>query len=174
MNRRMAMALALLPMLVVSWPAPAEPAAPPQYLDAYQACLVTGSAEIPVQLEQATTTAEHRYGLMEREFLPEDTGMLFVYPSDRGANAGFWMYRTRIPLDIAWLDKNGVILAMDTMTPCQTESARDCPGWSPGVRHRHVLEMNAGFFSDHSVAVGDRMAADLNDNVACPSEGQDT
>lgn len=158
----------ILPMLVIAAPALAEPSAPPQSLDRYQACLVTDSGAIPVQLEQATTPEEHRYGLMERHSLPEDSGMLFVYPSERGANAGFWMYRTRIPLDIAWLDDNGVILATDTMVPCDTESARNCPSWSPGIRHRHVLEMNAGFFTSNTVTVGDRLIVNLNDNTDCP------
>ncbi|GGY67500.1 DUF192 domain-containing protein [Marinobacter zhanjiangensis] len=169
MNRCTAIALVLLPVLFIGGPALAGSSAPPQTLESYQACLVTGSDAIPVQLEQATSPVEHRYGLMERESLPEDAGMLFVYPAERDANAGFWMYRTRIPLDIAWLDDDGVILAMDTMTPCKTESARNCPSWAPGVRHRHVLEMNAGFFADHSVAVGDRLVANLNDNITCPS-----
>lgn len=169
MKRWTALALILLPVLVISRPVLAEPSALPQFLDSYQACLVTESDAITVQLEQATTPMEQRYGLMERESLPDSAGMLFVYPAKRDANAGFWMYRTRIPLDIAWLDEDGVILAMDTMSPCKTESARNCPSWSPGVRHRHVLEMNAGFFADHSVAVGDRLVVNLNDNLTCPA-----
>ncbi|MFC4259063.1 DUF192 domain-containing protein [Marinobacter lacisalsi] len=168
MIRWVALALSF-PILVVGIPAlavtPAPP--PPQFLKAYQACLVTESRTIPVQLEQATKPLEHRYGLMERQSLPADAGMLFVYPTERGANAGFWMYRTRIPLDIAWLDDKGVILAMDTMTPCDTESARNCPTWSPGVRHRHVLEMNAGFFDNNHVDIGDKLVVNLNDNTPC-------
>lgn len=168
MIRRMALLL-LVPMLMVITPALAEPSAPPQFLDAYQACLVTDSEAIPVQLEQATKPEQHRYGLMERQSLPDNAGMVFFYPSERGADAGFWMYRTRIPLDIAWLDDKGVILAMDTMTPCDTESARNCPTWSPGTPHRHVLEMNAGFFDKHHVNVGDKLVINLNDNAPCPT-----
>lgn len=159
----------LLPILVVITPALAEPAAPPQFLTPYQACLVTDSDAIPVELEQATRPMEHRYGLMERQSLPDYAGMVFFYPSERAADASFWMYRTRIPLDIAWLDDNGVILAVDTMTPCNTEAARNCPTWSPGTRHRHVLEMNAGFFDKHHVGVGDKLFVNLNDNTPCPA-----
>lgn len=167
MSRRVALTL-LLQILVVT-PAPAEPSAPPQFLETYQACLITESDAIPVQLEQATEPMERRYGLMERKSLPENAGMLFVYPAERGADAGFWMYRTRIPLDIAWLDGNGFILAMDTMLPCETEVARNCPSWSPGVPHRHVLEMNAGFFDDNHVGVGDKLVVNLNDDTPCPA-----
>ena len=146
----------------------AEPAPPPQFLEAYDACLVTESGTIPVELEQASDALQHRFGLMERTSLPDNGGMLFIYQQDRGPRAGFWMYNTLIPLDIAWLDKDGVIVAMDTMEPCETESASQCPGWIPGVRHRNVLEMNAGFFQEHRVEIGDKLVANLNDNTACP------
>lgn len=142
--------------------------APPQQLDAWEGCLLTSDGPVPVVLEHASTREQHRWGLMERDSLPENAGMLFFYQSERSATAGFWMYRTRIPLDIAWLDENGTILAMDTMTPCDTEQARDCPSWAPGLPHRNVLEMNAGFFRKHHVETGDKLVADLNDNKACP------
>lgn len=161
-------ALLIASFIAVALPSLADTAAPPQFLQSYQACLVTGDGAIAVQLEQASEPMEHRYGLMERTSLPDNAGMLFLYPSERGADSGFWMYRTRIPLDIAWLDEHGVILAMDTMTPCETESARNCPSWSPGKRHRHVLEMNGGFFEENHVAVGDKLTINLNDNIDCP------
>lgn len=144
-------------------------AAPPQFLDDYQACLVTESEQIPVRLEHAVTPEQRRLGLMERSPLPDNGGMLFWYREQRAASAGFWMYRTRIPLDIAWLDEDGVILARDTIPPCKTDSAGNCPSWSPGVPHHRVLEMNAGFFDEHHVAVGDELLADLNDNKPCPA-----
>lgn len=159
----------VLLLLLAALAAAGARAAPPQFLDAYQACLVTGSEQIPVRLEHAVTPEQRRLGLMERTRLPDNGGMLFWYQEQRAASAGFWMYRTRIALDIAWLDENGVILALDTITPCETEIARNCPSWSPGVPHYRVLEMNAGFFEAHHVAVGDKLVANLNDNKACPS-----
>ncbi|MFW5823655.1 MAG: DUF192 domain-containing protein [Marinobacter sp.] len=143
-------------------------ATPPQFLESYQGCLVTGSEQIAVELEHAVTPGQRRLGLMERTSLPEHGGMLFFYQSRRPGSAGFWMHRTRIPLDIAWLDGDGQILALDTMEPCDTENASECPSWSPGVPYRQVLEMNAGFFEKAGVAVGDRLVAHLNDNKRCP------
>ncbi|WP_328189174.1 DUF192 domain-containing protein [Marinobacter sp. OP 3.4] len=166
MNRR----TTWIPALLLAAPmAMAEQAPPPQFLEAYDACLVTQSEAIPVELEQAIEPLQHRFGLMERTSLPDNGGMLFVYQQERGPRAGFWMYNTLIPLDIAWLDNDGVIVAMDTMEPCETESASQCPSWVPGVHHRNVLEMNAGFFEEHHVDIGDRLVVNLNDNTACPA-----
>lgn len=142
-------------------------APPPQFLESHAACLVTDAAVVPLQLEHASTTEQRRFGLMERTELAANAGMLFLYPSQRSAGSGFWMYRTRLPLDIAWLDEAGVILAVDTMTPCESGTPADCPSWSPGVPHRHVLEMNADFFAEHHVAVGDRVIVNLNDHNPC-------
>ncbi|MCK7543063.1 DUF192 domain-containing protein [Marinobacter bryozoorum] len=141
--------------------------APPQQLDAWESCLETSEGPVPVTLEHAATNEQRRWGLMERPILPANGGMLFFYDSQRPGSAGFWMYRTRIALDIAWLDKDGVIVAMDTMTPCDTERARDCPTWKPGVPHQNVLEMNAGFFEKHHVDVGDNLVASLEENTPC-------
>ncbi|MFL1405155.1 DUF192 domain-containing protein [Marinobacter sp. M1N3S26] len=156
-------------MLLATPVAMAEQAPPPQFLEPYQACLVTESEAIPVKLEQAIEPLQHRFGLMERTSLPDNGGMLFVYQENRGPRAGFWMYNTLIPLDIAWLDEDGVIVAMDTMVPCETESATQCPSWIPGVGHRNVLEMNADFFEENHVNIGDRLITNLNDHTTCPT-----
>lgn len=140
---------------------------PPQFLEARPACLITADEAVEIQLERATTASQQRLGLMEREVLPADRGMLFVYDNPRPAKAGFWMYRTLIPLDIAWLDEKGVILVMNTMRPCDSTNSRDCPTWSPGLQHWSVLEMNAGFFAHNNVAIGDKLVANLNDNNPC-------
>ncbi len=156
-------------LLALSLTTTAAQAAPPQHLDSWQGCILKAEgAPVPVTLEHAESNQERQWGLMERTTLAGDAGMLFFYENPRPASAGFWMYRTRLPLDIAWLDEDGVILAMDTMEPCETEHARDCPVWEPGVRHLNVLEMNAGFFKSHHVRIGDILVADLNDNKHCP------
>src|SRR3954469_18874613 len=62
--------------------------------------LVTGRDTIPLALELATSEEQRQLGLMERHHLSERAGMLFVYDSTQPPDAGFWMYRTRLPLDI--------------------------------------------------------------------------
>ena len=100
---------------------------------------------------------------MERRTLAEDAGMLFVYPDTQPANAGFWMHRTRIPLDIAFVDDSGVIRAIRGMEPCTTELADGCPTYEPGTPYRAALEANRGFFAQHGIRVGDRVL--LQDTV---------
>jgi uncharacterized protein len=64
------------------------------------------------------------------------------------------MYRTRIPLDIAFLDSTGVIRAIRQMVPCPTTIAQGCPSYTPEVAYRYALEVSAGYFARHGVAVG--------------------
>jgi uncharacterized membrane protein (UPF0127 family) len=110
-----------------------------------------------LSVELARSTAQKTMGLMERRTLPENSGMLFVYDSTQGKDAGFWMYRTRIPLDIAYIDSAGVLRAVLAMVPCTATLIEGCPGYPPNVPYRYALEMSAGFFARHHVGVGDAL-----------------
>lgn len=65
------------------------------------------------------------------------------------------MYRTRIPLDIAFIDARGRIAAIETMQPCRSDSPADCPATLAGVTYVAALEVNAGFFAEHGIGLGD-------------------
>jgi uncharacterized membrane protein (UPF0127 family) len=106
-------------------------------------------------VEMAKSQAQRSKGLMDREQLAADAGMLFLYEEPQSARNGFWMYRTRIPLDIAFIGEEGRILAMHSMLPCQSEDPVGCPVTRPGVSYRAALEVNAGYFEAKGVAVGD-------------------
>ena len=93
-------------------------------------------------------TARHR-GLMERTELPENHGMLFVYPAE--AYRSFWMKNTPLALDIAYLDATGRIVDIQTMTPLSTELHRSA---TPA---RYALEVPAGWFAAQAVHPGDRI-----------------
>lgn len=90
-----------------------------------------------------------RRGLMFRESLPEDHGMLFVF-ADEGYRS-FWMKNTSIPLSIAYIDGEGRILQIEDMTPHSL------------ARHRsrdevpYALEMPQGWFRKNGIAEGDRI-----------------
>jgi uncharacterized membrane protein (UPF0127 family) len=105
-------------------------------------------------LQLAVSSEQKSMGLMERRRLGDFAGMLFVYDSAQPPDAGFWMYRTRIPLDIAFLDSAGVVRAVRSMTPCPSTIARDCPTYTAGVPYHYALEVNAGFFAQHRITVG--------------------
>lgn len=109
---------------------------------------------VPLVVQLAVTTDQKTMGLMERRRLADSAGMLFVYDSIQPADAGFWMYRTRIPLDIAFIDSSGVFRAVRSMTPCTAAMAQGCPTYSPGVSYQYALEVNAGFFARHVVGIG--------------------
>jgi len=75
---------------------------------------------------------------MNRESLPQDAGMLFVF--DTPGSYGFWMKNTLIPLDIIRLDQNFVVVDTATMTPC---TADPCPSYNHRGLALYVLEINA-------------------------------
>jgi uncharacterized membrane protein (UPF0127 family) len=109
--------------------------------------LATNRDTVPLLLELATSSEQQRLGLMERRHLPERAGMLFVYDSVQPPEAGFWMYRTRIPLDIAFLDSAGVVRSIRAMAPCPTTVPQGCPTYAPGTPYRYALEVNAGMLT---------------------------
>lgn len=99
-----------------------------------------------VRAEVAATEDERARGLMFRDHLGAEDGMLFVYKDEKPR--GFWMKDTRIPLDIAYLDSAGKILRIVSMKPLSTESV---PSVFPA---RYALEMNKGWFEGKGVKVG--------------------
>ncbi|WP_445003400.1 DUF192 domain-containing protein [Halomonas mongoliensis] len=132
-------------------------AEPPEPGGAQRLPLLIHAAEGPRQLgvEVARTIPERRRGLMERDHLDEDAGMLFLYRDTQSALSGFWMYRTLIPLDIAFIGEDERIAAIFTMWPCGSANPSECPVTYPGVPYRAALEVNAGAFEAWGIAEGD-------------------
>ncbi|BAU47810.1 hypothetical protein SVA_1235 [Sulfurifustis variabilis] len=119
---------------------------------------IAGAAgTVGLRAEIARTVEARSRGLMDRSHLPADAGMLFVYPEAQPPQSGFWMFRTRIPLDIAFLDGDGRILAIRVMEPCGSAVSFRCRTYAPGVPYRAALEVNRGFFARNRIAVGDRL-----------------
>lgn len=119
--------------------------------------LATASDTVPLLLELAVTQSQHQVGLMERRQLDERAGMLFIYTVTQPPDAGFWMYRTRIPLDIAFLDSTGVIRSIRAMVPCPTTVPQGCPTYPPGTPYRYALEVNAGALQRFGADTGSRL-----------------
>jgi len=109
--------------------------------------LVVGDARLTVEVPD--NRAALRRGLMHREHLPENRGMLFVWP--KASRHGMWMLNTLIPLDVAFIDDDGVITNIETMRPETT----DMHNAERPVRY--ALEVNAGWFEDHGIGPGDRV-----------------
>ena len=128
-----------------------------QALDTRRICIATDSSLRYLQVEIADSPQLHSQGLMGRTHLGADAGMLFVYPEDQRAGMGFWMFRTLIPLDIAFLDTRGRITTLHSMQPCGAEDHRDCPRYPALAPFRYALEVNLGYFDRHRIRVGDRV-----------------
>lgn len=103
-----------------------------------------------ITAEVADDTSERTAGLMFREKLAPDSGMLFVMP--RPERAAFWMKNTLIPLSIAYINSSGTILEIHDMKP---HDEKTVPSVFPTVAY--ALEMEKGWFSDAGVGPGDRL-----------------
>ncbi len=102
-----------------------------------------------VTVEIADDPEARSRGLMNRDSLPENHGMLFVYPQEQILS--FWMRNTRIPLDIAFIDRNGFILEIQQMEP------HDDASHASKQPAMYALEMRKGWFEDHGVEPGERV-----------------
>jgi uncharacterized membrane protein (UPF0127 family) len=102
---------------------------------------------LEIQAEVAATAAERAKGLMGRKHLGKDDGMLFIFESE--AIHGFWMKNTLIALSIAFIDRDGKIVAITDMKPL-TLNSHDPP--RPIL---YALEMNQGWFAEHGIRVGE-------------------
>ncbi len=123
-------------------------------------------------VELADTPEERARGLMERDELGAFKGMWFRFERPQPAANGFWMFNTRIPLDIAFLDQSGEILTIHTMEPCLHRDPYSCPVYRSDARYSNVLEVNAGFFVRHGVTPGSRVRP-ANDAVECGPESEE-
>jgi uncharacterized membrane protein (UPF0127 family) len=153
-RRIQAAALALLGALLLVWQWPVG-AGEPSTLERAPLEIVTEGERHRLEVELARSSAERQRGLMDRDHLAADAGMLFLYTEPQSPQGGFWMYRTRIPLDIAFLDAEGRIAAKATMQPCPSQNPYDCPVTLAGVTYHAALEVNAGYFEAHGIGVGD-------------------
>jgi len=96
--------------------------------------------------EVAVTEADRMQGLMHRRMLPENRGMLFVFPQP--AHHAFWMMNTYIPLSIAFIEDDGTIVNIEDMQP-HTQNSH-----SARKPVRYALEMNQGWFAKHGIKPG--------------------
>jgi uncharacterized membrane protein (UPF0127 family) len=117
-------------------------------LETAKITLVGGDgARTELAVELARTVEERSRGLMFREELGEDRGMLFVFAED--SEGSFWMKDTSIPLSIAFIEGDGTILDVQDMEPL-TEERHKPPG-----PYRYALEVNQGWFQRHDRGAGD-------------------
>jgi len=103
----------------------------------------------PLKVEVAADDPQREQGLMYRKSLGREEGMLFIF--DEPAYHAMWMKNTLIPLSVAFIDRNGVILNILDMEP-QTLDSHMAAG--PAV---YAIETNKGWFEDKKIKAGDKV-----------------
>ena len=101
-----------------------------------------------LKVEISDSEEERARGLMFRESLAENEGMLFDFK--KSGNYSFWMKNTKIPLSIAFLSESGQVLSIQNMEPGDVTHRHSSP---PSTRY--ALEVNQGWFEQQGVKVGD-------------------
>ncbi len=109
---------------------------------------------VEVEIEVAFTPREQEQGLMFRESMPENHGMLFVYRQPQYMS--FWMKNTHIPLSIAFIREDSVIGNIEDMKPADG-SFDPVERYHSRYQSLYALEMNQGWFTKHGLKAGTRI-----------------
>jgi hypothetical protein len=109
--------------------------------------LLVGNKKIKAEL--ANTESQRATGLMHRKHLGADSGMLFDFSAP--ARVCMWMKNTYIPLSVAFIDDDGIIVNIEDMQPLELQS-HCSKGWV-----RYALEMNQGWFAINQIGQGSKV-----------------
>jgi uncharacterized membrane protein (UPF0127 family) len=116
-----------------------------------------------VLAEVADTTEERAKGLMFRQSLPLDRGMLFTFPEPQLWT--FWMKNTRIPLDIVWMDRHKRIVHVERNVPGCSRQDDGCPQYQPGEDALYVLEIAGGQSGVLEMERGKKLQFELSEST---------
>jgi uncharacterized protein len=108
-----------------------------------------GAGPQTITVEVVRNDHDRQRGLMYRQSMPQDRGMIFVF--EEKSNHSFWMHNTCIPLDMLYLDDDGLIVGIEENTPTMSDDT-----FEVGCESRYVLEVNAGWTRAHGVMAGQR------------------
>ena len=118
----------------------------------------TDKGDLPFKIEIADDASERSMGLMFRDYLPPDQGMLFIFEQTR--QVGFWMKNTKLPLDLIFISDNGIVKAIKRGEPMsEAPIAPDSPV-------RFVLELNAGTAAKRGIVSGARIHHPVIDAIS--------
>lgn len=105
-----------------------------------------------IEVEIADTVAKRAEGLMLRKYLLQNHGMLFVYKEPDILS--FWMKNTLIPLSIAFIDENGIIIDIQDMESYAGQSDESLPVYKSKSPALYALEMSQGWFKEKKIEPG--------------------
>ncbi|MBN1223431.1 MAG: DUF192 domain-containing protein [Candidatus Aminicenantes bacterium] len=106
-----------------------------------------------VTAELAVSDSERAMGLMFRETVNSDQGMLFIFEEE--GKHSFWMKNMVVSIDILWLNSAKQIVHIEErVPPCKRDP---CPSYTPGVPAMYVLELKAGSVAECGIKLSDKM-----------------
>ncbi len=108
-----------------------------------------------IEIEIANTVKEIQQGLMYRQKMDENKGMLFIFPNMQPR--GFWMKNTLISLDIIYVDADKTIVSIQKNTTPLSE--QNLPSDNDA---QYVIEVNAGFSDRYGLKAGDKVDFQVN------------
>lgn len=121
-----------------------------------RATLTSPTSSVSIDALIAATDPHRSYGLMYRPRMRNRLGMAFLYES-QGDHGSFWMKNTLLPLSIAFIDANDVVVRILDMDPCVDDP---CDVYDPEVPYSAALEVNQGAFDEWGISEGDRIEID--------------
>ncbi len=139
-------------VLTSSWGALSQPPSGVVIFSKETVSIISGAKTHEFQVELALTPQQHMQGLMFRQRLGVDAGMLFVYR--REAPIAMWMKNTYLPLDMLFISRGGIISKIAERTVPLSEMTI-----SSGVAVIAVLELNSGTVSRLGITLGDKVIA---------------
>ena len=112
-------------------------------------------SDTSLNVEVAETPSEREKGLMYRDKLDIENGMLFVFPDED--YRGFWMKNTLIPLDIIFVDKERQIINIEEAYPEPNTSEENLKTYRSDRPAKYVIETNSSFTERRNIEEGDRV-----------------
>ncbi len=110
--------------------------------------------KVSFQVQVAATEAQRTVGLMFRQSMPMDEGMIFLFDNEQPLT--FWMKNTLIPLDMVFMDKNWKIVSIQKQAqPCKTVNPESCVLYPASQNGQYVLEINGGLSDKLGIQAGE-------------------
>lgn len=142
----------------------ADQPADPRILPAPSRVPIEGFGEVAVQVVAAdgtvldwcallaATAAARQQGLMGRRDLSGYEAMVFRFEGP--VTGSFYMYRTLVPLSIAFVDAGGAVVSVTDMEPCPSEDPDACPRYAASAPYQHAVETLRGGLGELGLAPG--------------------
>lgn len=121
-----------------------------EYSSNFQQQITFIEPQLPISVAIATNDEQRERGLMFREELASDQGMLFIFPDQK--LRGVWMKNTLLSLDVLFISTDGRIVSiLKNLPPCASDPCRTYGSKYPA---KYMLEVNAGFIQTRDIKIG--------------------